>query len=173
MRLGRNCTSAFDNGCVEHEDRCEYVERFIRKRINDRIDAAFDAGYIALPLYLYDHSGITMSTGSFGCKWDSGSVGIIIMKRSVVDSEFNGDEDAAYKFLESEVKVYDQYLTGDVWGYVAEERCSEVCSECSRCEDWNEVDSCWGFYGPDPYKNGISDAIDDDFAEALADAIVE
>ena len=33
--------------------------------------------YIILPLFLYDHSGITMSTGPFSCPWDSGQVGWI------------------------------------------------------------------------------------------------
>src|SRR3989304_5726596 len=32
---------------------------------------------IFLPLYLYDHGGITMSTGAFSCPWDSGQVGFI------------------------------------------------------------------------------------------------
>lgn len=27
---------------------------------------------IILPLYLYDHSGITIATSPFGCRWDSG-----------------------------------------------------------------------------------------------------
>ena len=31
--------------------------------------------YIYLPLYLYDHSGITMNTTGFSCQWDSGQVG--------------------------------------------------------------------------------------------------
>lgn len=33
--------------------------------------------FIILPLYLYDHSGITMSTSDFGDRWDSGQVGWI------------------------------------------------------------------------------------------------
>ena len=33
--------------------------------------------YVILPLYLYDHSGITISTGPFSCPWDSGQVGWI------------------------------------------------------------------------------------------------
>jgi hypothetical protein len=32
---------------------------------------------IVVPLYLYDHSGITMSTSPFSCPWDSGQVGYI------------------------------------------------------------------------------------------------
>jgi hypothetical protein len=33
------------------------------------------------------------------------------------------------------VQRYDQYLTGDVWGYVIEDSAR------------NELESCWGFYG--------------------------
>lgn len=32
---------------------------------------------VTLPLYLYDHSGITMNTSGFSCPWDSGQVGVI------------------------------------------------------------------------------------------------
>ena len=31
------------------------------------------------PLYLYDHSGITISTSSFGCNFDSGQVGWVFV----------------------------------------------------------------------------------------------
>ena len=31
-------------------------------------------GMVILPLYLYDHSGITMNTCGFSCPWDSGQV---------------------------------------------------------------------------------------------------
>ena len=36
-------------------------------------------GSVVLPLYLYDHSGISMSTSGFADRWDSGQVGIIFM----------------------------------------------------------------------------------------------
>jgi len=42
--------------------------------------------YIILPLFLYDHSGITMSTGPFSCPWDSGQVGwIYASKQKFID----------------------------------------------------------------------------------------
>ena len=34
-------------------------------------------GFVFLPLYLFDHSGITMNTSGFSCPWDSGQVGWI------------------------------------------------------------------------------------------------
>lgn len=44
-----------------------------------KVKAALDEKVAMLPLFLYDHSGITMSTGPFHCPWDSGQVGFIYM----------------------------------------------------------------------------------------------
>ena len=47
-----------------------------------------------LPLYLYDHSGLTMSTNDFGDRWDSGCVGFIYMDKDTAMKELGmaGDE---------------------------------------------------------------------------------
>lgn len=47
-----------------------------------------------LPLYLYDHSGLTMSTSDFGDRWDSGCVGFIYMDKDTAMKELGmaGDE---------------------------------------------------------------------------------
>ena len=34
-----------------------------------------------LPLYLYDHSGLTLATTPFSCPWDSGQVGWVLIER--------------------------------------------------------------------------------------------
>ena len=98
---------------------------------------------IVLPLYLYDHSGITISTSPFHCPWDSGQVGFAFMTRDEVLYNYGvkrltqGVRDKAFGLIRSEVEVYDQYLTGDVWGYVVENEAGE------------QVEACWGFYGID------------------------
>src|SRR5574343_1600293 len=102
---------------------------------------------VILPLYLYDHSGLSISTGAFGDPWDSGHVGYIYMTRATVVKEFGAfgevEREQAKKLLKCEVEEYDQYLTGDVWGVIIEER-----DPVEEDEDaWTEVDSCWGFYG--------------------------
>jgi hypothetical protein len=56
-------------------------------------------------------------------------------------------EDKVIKCLEQEVETYDQYLTGDVYGFVVYD------------EDGQEVDSCWGFFGDDIKENGIMDYV--------------
>jgi len=79
-----------------------------------------DPAEVVLPLYLYDHSSITISTGPFSCPWDSGQIGFIIARRSKILREFSRKRispelrDRARQILEGEVKTYDQYLTGDV-----------------------------------------------------------
>lgn len=109
----------------------------LRQSIMDAIESA---GLVILPLHLYDHSGITMSTGSFSCPWDSGQVGYIYALPDTIKKEWGEGKDAADKarqYLENEVKEYDQYLTGDVYYYTIEN------------EDENLLGSCGGFYGLD------------------------
>lgn len=96
---------------------------------------------VVLPLYLFDHSGLALSTTPFHCPWDSGQVGFIVMEREALLKEYGvkiATQDAkrkAEKVLRAEVDEYGQYLSGDVWGYVVED------------DDGEHIDSCWGFYG--------------------------
>ena len=45
------------------------------------------------------------------------------------------------QYLQSEVRVYDKYLTGDVYGYVVENEAGET------------VESCWGFFGEEDCRH--------------------
>jgi hypothetical protein len=99
---------------------------------------------VILPLYLYDHSGITISTSSFDCRWDSGQVGFIFVSKYKIKKE-GIDETKVEEYLKGEVETYDQYLTGDVWGYNVYE-----VSTCNKGHEHKElVESCYGFYGHD------------------------
>ena len=96
-----------------------------------------------LPVYLYNHSGLALSTKPFYSHWDSGQVGFIVATQKDV-REFFGVEriskrvrTLAYARLEAEVQTYHQYLSGDVWDYLIED------------EDGEIVDSLSGMYGYD------------------------
>ena len=54
--------------------------------LKDKLSEDFKDGVI-LPLYLYDHSGITISTSSFDCRWDSGCVGFICVSKDKIKEE--------------------------------------------------------------------------------------
>jgi hypothetical protein len=104
-----------------------------------------------LPLYLYDHSGITISTSPFGCKWDTTQVGFIFVSKEKVKSE-GIDETRVEEYLENEVKTYDQYLRGDVYGY-------EIVkvTTCDLGHKHEEViESSYGYYDEDEcMENGV------------------
>jgi hypothetical protein len=107
---------------------------------------------VILPLYLYDHSGITISTRPFSCGWDSGQVGwVFVSEKSAKDNYGKLTDEVVERITKvvlGEVDTYDQYLTGEVYGYKISK--VEVCDK--GCEHDEEVDSCWGFYGIDSVK---------------------
>lgn len=77
--------------------------------------------HIAKPLYLYDHSGITISTSPFSCRWDSGQVGYVFLTQSDFESDCpytaqNQRHWWADHILNRETEIYDEYLTGQ-WNY--------------------------------------------------------
>lgn len=116
-----------------------------------------DETHVILPLYLYDHSGITMSTKPFSCPWDSGQVGFIYAKRGAEDMI----DEQLERYLKGEVDTYDAYISGEVYGFVLERavpfKKERVDGKVTEDVDWDEVDSCWGFYR-DP-RDGIRDHI--------------
>lgn len=102
-----------------------------------------------LPLGLLDHSGLHMYVGGGEHwqdpgGWDSGTIGVIFdtpRTREMCGTEPEQVEAA----LKGEVETYDQYLTGDVYGYVVSKL--ETCDHGDEHAD--EVDSCWGMFGYD------------------------
>ena len=104
-----------------------------------------ESNIISLPLYLYDHSGITMSTKPFSCPWDSGQVGYIYATKDDIRKQWNCKNitekirKAVYIALKAEVELYDHYLTGNVYGYQIRETGG----------------GCWSFYGTDYENNGL------------------
>ena len=118
-------------------------KNFNYKNGSDCIEAAQNAqknGDIVLPLFMYDHSSITISLSPFSCPWDSGQVGFVIVRKEKMLKEFSAKKfskflkNKALKIAEGEVETYDQYLRGEVYGYKIDE--DDTCS-------------CWGFYGMD------------------------
>jgi len=105
------------------------------------------------PVYIYDHSGVALSTRPFNDPWDSGQVGFVYAyKKDLI--EHPGYIERAEEMLDNAVEVFSQYLNGEVYGYKLIRVTS--CTECGA-EQREEIDSCWGFYGDDFDKNGLKD----------------
>ena len=103
------------------------------------------------PLYLYDHGGITISAGAFSCPWDSGQVGWQYITDKALADEWNGDEAKALKYMDATLETYDDYLRGNVHGYIVEK--GTVIEKrwpnghIEEAIEWEHEDSCWGFIG--------------------------
>ena len=105
-------------------------------------------GTVYLPVYILVHSGTTVSTKPFNDPWDSAQVGFIYATTEEVRKEFDGDRDKALAALESTIKLWNQYLQGDVHCYVVTDSKGE------------QIDSCGGIYGEDQAVEEAKQAID-------------
>ena len=95
-------------------------------------------GLEKFPLYCYSHSGVRLSLSPFSCPWDSGQIGFVLVRK---------DEDNPRALAEGLVEEWNQYLSGDVWGYRIVD------------EDGNEADSCWGHYGREWCESQAAEAL--------------
>ena len=118
------------------------------------------------PLYMYDHSGQTISTTPFSCPWDSGQIGWVFITKEAIRKELNVKRitkkalERAGKNLKAEVGVYDQYIRGDVYGFEVEQN-----------ETGKNEDSCYGFFGDKFWTNGMSDNMPDEVVEDLREQL--
>jgi len=88
----------------------------------DELKAAIkkDGGIFIAPLYLYDHSGITIKIGDFyecglsqgHAHFDSGQVGFIYTTKDKL-KEFGILKNKAKKQIENDVETYDMYIRGE------------------------------------------------------------
>lgn len=97
-----------------------------------------------LPVFMMDHSGISLSTKDFGCRWDSGMIGVIFASKEKIAKEYGAynteNIEKAKVVMLSEVKTLSSYIEGRVYGFKLS-RISETNSD-----EYEEIDSCWGFF---------------------------
>lgn len=98
-----------------------------------------------LPVFMYEHGDVALSTEPFSCPWDSGQVGFIFAQRNRL-KDFGAKiatkkvRASIEKALLSELQTYEAYINGEVFAYRV-------------LEGGVVTDSCAGYYGADeiPY----------------------
>jgi hypothetical protein len=123
----------------DHRDFCIKRKGFLPRDIFDTEKDMY-SGYYVFPVYAYIHSGVSLSLGRsrypFNDRWDVSSTGYALVKRE----KGCWNRDKAYKLAELLIKEWNQYLSGDVYGY---------CSE---------IGGCSGFYGEEGKEEMIKEA---------------
>jgi hypothetical protein len=132
-----------DNICIFHIAHKNYsfgdIDYTTFEAIENARNKAIKNDSVVLPLYMYEHSGITISLSPFSCSWDSGQVGFVEVQRNRMLSEFGGKiftqklKAKALEVAQHEVETLDMYLRNEIYGYIIDD----------------DGDSCWGFYGED------------------------
>ena len=129
--------------------------------------------YYIFPVEAYIHSGISLRlfTGTKHCKFDSSVSGYVLVRKVVFS------EEDSIKAAESLISDWNMYLRGEVYGYIIEKpktvysitkedfdrellegtTIRDLESKFSISTEWEEVDSCWGYYG-DPNDICLSEA---------------
>lgn len=124
---------------------------------------------VILPVWMYDHSGISLSTGRT-CSWDSGQVGFIYITKPMIRQLRNCKYvtkkllKAEEEFLIGQIELYSQYLNGEVYYFKLEESKKVMVTktyangEQHEFEEveYEELDSCGGFYSKDDMKDNCS-----------------
>ena len=108
--------------------------------LQEQLDSDKCDGDIIYPINAYIHSGITISLGSYNCRFDSGVIGYIR-----IPAEYAED---ALEVAKEEIDTLDKYLRGEVFAYVIED------------SQGNIVDSCSGYYSENDAINDAKDMID-------------
>lgn len=94
-------------------------------------------GYWIFPLYAYIHSGVSLSLGSGTCRWDTSMKGFALVKR---EAGWSYKREQAGSIAEATIKEWNEYLSGEVYGYET------------------EGDSCFGYIGDEGLEQAIEEA---------------
>ena len=120
----------------------------------------------AMPLYVYDHSGISLKCFEdksmvgypYNDQWDAGCIGMVYTTKKLLKD--NGldkyPKDKVIDQMKAEIETYSHWCNGECYGFVLSK-----LSKCDKCDQSNdkEIDSCYGFYGWNHDMNGLYDAV--------------
>lgn len=118
-----------------------------------KLSKDFLAENIYLPVYGYEHSGMSISTGRgypFNDRWDSGLFGIIAVSKDKIREQYGCRRvskklrEQVLEILRAEVSTLNQYFNGEVYSYYVADSNGYI------------VESCCGYYS---YEDCERDAV--------------
>lgn len=187
-----------ENGYIDYEDYDNAINDY-QMSYNDyaeSINLEYNNYYI-FEVDTYIHSGVHLSLANTANypdrRWDVSTTGYVLVKKDLAYNIEQLDdeqlkEDKAKECAKSLIKTWNQYLSGDVWGFqvmkqiktytITEEDLAglfinrtptlsiyDFISKSEKNTEYEEIDSCWNFYGDNPKTNGMLDYINDELLE--------
>ena len=112
--------ASYEDGDDYYDDIERRAWRFIEQR------------YCILPVYMYEHGDIMLSTAPFSCQWDSGQLGYIYVRKDEALAKMGKKkwtkkvQQQVESILEVEINEYSQYISGDIWCFQIEDSQGEL-----------------------------------------------
>lgn len=107
--------------------------------------ASKSGNFVWQPISIYDHSGVSIWLGStkghVDARWDCSTIGFAYMEKSTAEKEYVPTEEYktwqawAIHVMEAEMSVYDQYVSGECYGWSILDEHDDV------------IELCGGYYG--------------------------
>jgi len=113
-------------------------------------------GLVYLPVYIYQHSGISIRTTPFSSMWDSGQGGWIYVKEEDYKKR-NLTKERVEEILEEEIKLLDKWVSGEVYSVAIWNK--EKCGHCGHI-DLELEDSLSGLFGFREVKEYVRNMVD-------------
>jgi len=137
-----------------------------------------EENHVICPLFMFDHSGISLSITPFSCPWDSGQVGFVYVSKDAVPGPVIGEawRARAMRIIREEVEDYSAFVAGEVFGYTlylglnsqGEPFMRPVNGPHELHEiEWEFISSCWNIVGHDAAKEYILSDMPDKIRPAL------
>lgn len=138
-------------GTIAYLTRSSYTlgNQAVNREEMDEIAADIRSGkLVGMPVHAYIHSGVALKASLANPypdpRWDSGQSGFVYCSREAAVREFGNKlctakvKERALKLMAGEVETFNQYINGEVYGFVVEHLVDG---------DWQEMEACWGLYG--------------------------
>lgn len=109
----------------------------------------YEDRYYVIPIYVYSHSGVSLSFNGT-CLFDSSQSAFVLMDKNKFSEDYT-------KQLEYFIDDWNYYLSGEVYEYIIY---SAITCECCNNTEYKFYTSCSGIYGYDETVKEVEREID-------------
>ena len=93
------------------------------------MEAMRKEGYYVVPVYALHHGVSHYSINDFNDPWDSGVVGVAFCKKQ---EGLPDDDDYLRRIIDREVKTYDAWVNGEIYGVVRLDKTEDIVDETTE-----------------------------------------
>lgn len=146
--------TAHRNYCFDEElpSDCDSISQAFENHLEYKWLSIDEVYY--LPVYLYDHSGQSVSTKPFSCSWDSWQLWYIYVSKEKIKTDTlltTNIKEKALEYLNAEIEDLNRYLTWDILEAIVEVRDFTIQDWKEFYTEWENYESCGWLYNKEDF----------------------